>query len=212
MQSPSDIKICKTASERYKIRLKIPFDLKISKKNQRKHTINKNRPLLRAVLLYASDETEFRLLFAASRFLFTRFGFRRFTTWVTFFGFRCGFFGVVHRLFSIGGTITYIGRKEILFKKMFGIKKNKTSALSSVRKHHIRRKKEPQHFRKQILKVQSIHFVSNNKCRQNFSARYLFFKYSKQATPQYTGRPVFYITTEHSRCSIDQSKEKIEKV
>ena len=45
-----------------------------------------------------------------------------------------------------------------------------------------------------------------------FSACYLFFKYSKQATPQYTGRPVFYITTGHSRCSIDQSKEKIEKV
>ena len=37
--------------------------------------------------------------------------------------FRCCFFGVVHRLFSIGGTFSYIGRKEILFKKMFKIKK-----------------------------------------------------------------------------------------
>ena len=82
-----------------------------------------NRPPLRAVLSYASDETELRLLFAASRFLRTRSGFRRFMTRAAFAVFRCVFFGVVHRLFSIGGTFSYIGRKEILFKKMFEIKK-----------------------------------------------------------------------------------------
>lgn len=48
-------------------------------------------------------------------------------TRAAFATFRCGFFGVVHRLFSIGGTITYIGRKEILFKKMFEIKKTQNT-------------------------------------------------------------------------------------
>jgi hypothetical protein len=135
-------------------------------------------------LFCASDEIKLRLLFAASRFLFTRSGFRRFMTRAAFAVFRCVFFGVVHRLLSIGGTTMYIGRKEILFKKMFGIKKSTKHPCryrcgDTIHVEKNNRNISENKFRKCIVaSVQQQQIPT-----EIFSACYLLFKLSKYATP-----------------------------
>jgi hypothetical protein len=113
-------------------------------------------------------------------------------TRAAFATFRCGFFGVVHRLFSIGGTFSYIGRKEILFKKMFEIKKTQNIRVVIGAGTQYTSKKTTATFPKTNFGSVSSHPCNNNKYQRKSFPRVICSSNSQNTQPRNTRSDLFF--------------------